>query len=642
MRYTHLFVAAALLFSLPTAALAVETSGTGSGYSTESMAGAALPAQTAATLPAPTAASEEITITDDTANGNQSAVPGTEESKTQKEKISDAKIIKSRFQNYVTTSTGASLDVFGAELFRKVPSTYAPLGAVQVNADYLIGAGDVLQVRGWGMVDINVTATVNRNGEIYLPKVGSIQVAGVKYRDLQGHLKKSIGKIYNNFEISASIAQTRSVQIYVVGHAQRPGTYTLSSMSTLLNALFTSGGPSGTGSMRNIQLKRSGQPLVSFDLYDILLHGDKNSDIPLKDGDVIFIPAVGPLVALLGDVKKPAIFEIREKSSIAEIVNWAGGFESSAALKNVIIEKNVDNHYQTVAELRAESSSIETELSKFMLQPADIIRVFAPGAIAIPAKVERAFVRFDGEVKQKGVFQIEKGETLRAFVARTGITEKGYIYGTRLSRESVKLEQQKKIDESVDRFEKDIQLNAKQRLSRENDPKQIALITREQEAEKMLIPKLRRVKSEGRIILNIRNPEATITDLPDFPLEDGDEVYIPLKLSTIDVVGSVYQQNTFMFEPERSANDYLMLAGGVSASGDSSEMYRICANGTIQSKRHGGMGGYINPGDALVVPEKIERGGRSFMAIFMENLQEWTTILYQFGLGAAALKTIRN
>ena len=642
MRYTHLFVAAGLFFSLSTAALAVETSGTGSGYSTESMAGAALPAQTAATLPAPTAASEEITITDDTANGNQSAVPGTEESKTQKEKISDAKIIKSRFQNYVTTSTGASLDVFGAELFRKVPSTYAPLGAVQVNADYLIGAGDVLQVRGWGMVDINVTATVNRNGEIYLPKVGSIQVAGVKYRDLQGHLKKSIGKIYNNFEISASIAQTRSVQIYVVGHAQRPGTYTLSSMSTLLNALFTSGGPSGTGSMRNIQLKRSGQPLVSFDLYDILLHGDKNSDIPLKDGDVIFIPAVGPLVALLGDVKKPAIFEIREKSSIAEIVNWAGGFESSAALKNVIIEKNVDNHYQTVAELRAESSSIETELSKFMLQPADIIRVFAPGAIAIPAKVERAFVRFDGEVKQKGVFQIEKGETLRAFVARTGITEKGYIYGTRLSRESVKLEQQKKIDESVDRFEKDIQLNAKQRLSRENDPKQIALITREQEAEKMLIPKLRRVKSEGRIILNIRNPEATITDLPDFPLEDGDVVYIPLKLSTIDVVGSVYQQNTFMFEPERSVNDYLMLAGGVSASGDSSEMYRICANGTIQSKRHGGMGGYINPGDALVVPEKIERGGRSFMAIFMENLQEWTTILYQFGLGAAALKTIRN
>ncbi len=436
------------------------------------MAGAALPAQTAAKLPAPTAASEEITITDDTVNGNQSAVPGTEESKTQKEKISDAKIIKSRFQNYVTTSTGASLDVFGAELFRKVPSTYAPLGAVQVNADYLIGAGDVLQVRGWGMVDINVTATVNRNGEIYLPKVGSIQVAGVKYRDLQGHLKKSIGKIYNNFEISASIAQTRSVQIYVVGHAQRPGTYTLSSMSTLLNALFTSGGPSGTGSMRNIQLKRSGQPLVSFDLYDILLHGDKNSDIPLKDGDVIFIPAVGPLVALLGDVKKPAIFELKEKSSIAEIVNWAGGFESSAALKNVIIEKNVDNNYQTVAELRAESSSIETELSKLILQPADIIRVFAPGAIPLQTKIDRAFVCLDGAVKQSGVYQIERGETLRAFVARNGITEKAYVYGTRLSRENVRIAQQKKIDESVDRFEKDIQLNAKHRRSRERDPKQ--------------------------------------------------------------------------------------------------------------------------------------------------------------------------
>ncbi len=638
MRYTHFFAATALIFAITTTVQATEGISSGSAFS---------PASMGAAFSAPSSGMGQTSITDATANDNQAAVRDAQENKLRNEDresiLSDTKYTKSSFQTFVLTATGTTLDLFGQDLFRNVPSTYAPLGATQVNSDYVIGPGDVLQVRGWGMVDINVNVTVNRNGEIYLPKVGAIQVAGLKYRDLQGHLKKSIGRIYNNFEISASIAQTRSVQIYVVGHAQRPGTYTFSSMTTLLNALFTSGGPSGTGSMRNIQLKRSGEPLGSFDLYDILLRGDKTTDMTLKDGDVIYIPAVGPLVALLGDVKKPAIFEMKEKNSLADIVNWAGGFKSSAVLKKVIVEKSVDNRYQTVAELRADSSSIETELSKFLLQPTDIIRIFSPGAIPMEVKAERQYVRFDGAVNKSGVYQIERGETLRAFVARTGgITEQGYVYGTRLNRESVRVEQQMKIDEAVDRFEKDIQLNAKQRLASEKDPVQIALITREQESQQSLLPKLRKVKSEGRIILNIKNPEASLNDLPDFPLEDGDKVYIPAKLSTIDVIGSVFQQNTFIYEPGHKTNDYLKLAGGVSASGDISEMYRICANGTIESKRHGGMGGAINPGDAIVVPEKIERGGRSFMSILMENLKDWTTIFYQFGLGAAGIKTLRN
>ncbi len=575
------------------------------------------------------------TITDD----RQSSLQQSNQRQDQRKQLKADSTLnkKSSFQTYVAKSTGDSLDVFGRELFRDVPSTYAPLEAVQVNSNYAVGPGDALQIRGWGMVDINLNVTVSRSGEIYVPRVGSVQVAGVKYRDLQGYLKKAVGRIFTNFELSVTIVKTRSVQIYVVGHAQRPGTYTLSAMSTLLNALFASGGPSTTGSMRNIKLKRGTGPLVSFDLYDILLSGDTSKDSALQDGDVIYIPPVGPLVALLGDVKKPAIFELQQKTSIAEIVRWAGGFESAANLKKVIIEKSIDKRYQTVAEIESDWASIETNLAQLDVQPTDIIRVFAPGTAPLEVKVEREFVRVDGEVKQNGVFEIKKGETLKALISRIGgTTDIGYVYGTRLNRESVRREQQLKMNEAVDRYEKDIESNAKQRLASENDPARITAIASEQESQRRLALKLRSVKSEGRIILNLKDASVTVTDLPDFPLKDGDKVYIPQKQGTVDVIGAVYQQNTFMHQPGRSVNDYVKLAGGVSPTGDKSEAYRICVDGTVRSSRHGGMG-TVNPGDAIVVPEKLKQGPG-----FMVALKDWTSILYQFGLAAVGFKTLQN
>ena len=224
------------------------------------------------------------------------------------------------FEEYVDGVTGKKLSIFGKDLFSDVPSTFAPLDGVQVNQEYVIGTGDELQVRGWGMVDIDVSATVDRSGAIFIPRVGSIKVSGVQYKDLQGYLKKAIGKIYTNFDLTASIAQTRAVQVYVVGHAVRPGTYTLNSMSTLLNALFTSGGPDATGSMRNIQLKRGKDTVSTFDLYDMLVKGDKSRDVTLRDGDVIYIPEVGPLVALTGSVKQPAIFELKGNASTGRCI----------------------------------------------------------------------------------------------------------------------------------------------------------------------------------------------------------------------------------------------------------------------------------------------------------------------------------
>lgn len=546
------------------------------------------------------------------------------------------------FELFVATVTGRPLAVFGTSLFTDVPSTFAPFDGAQVNADYVIGTGDELQIRGWGMIDIDISVTVDRSGAVYIPRVGSVRVAGVKYGDLQSYLKKSISKIYSNFELSASVAQTRAVQVYVVGHAVRPGTYTLNAMSTLLNALFTSGGPDATGSMRNIQLKRGNQTVTSFDLYDMLVNGDKSRDVALRDGDVIFIPEVGPLVALTGNVKQPAIFELRGETSMAEVVRWAGGFDSAAENKRVIVERNVDNRFTTIADFDAEKSALARTLGSIPVRATDVLRVFSPSAVPVQIAIQSEYVRVSGEVVKSGVFQIRTGETLRDLIMRMGgATENGFVFATQLQRDSVRVTQQLRLNEIADRFDRDLEAATSLRLRGTTDRDNAEFVTAELERQRSVARRLRSIKAEGRIALEMENDDALVRDLPPIALQDGDTIHIPRRPGTVDVVGAVFQPSAFAFRPRRTIKDYVGLAGGITANGDKSEMYVIRADGTARSSRNAGwyrgVGGFeSNLGDTIVVPEKIDK--RSWL----QNFKEWTTIFYQFGLGAAGLKVLQN
>lgn len=549
---------------------------------------------------------------------------------------------KDTFGAYVETVTGAHLPLFGESLFSDVPTTFAPANGNQVNGDYVIGSGDEIQVRGWGMINVDVTATVDKNGAVFIPQVGAVRVAGVKYRDLQGFLKQAIGKIFSNFELTASISQTRALQIYVVGHAVRPGTYTLNAMSTMLNALFTSGGPDASGSMRNIQLKRGGELVTTFDLYEMLVKGSKAQDASLRDGDVIFIPQVGPLVALTGNVKTPAIFELKGPTSVADVLNWAGGVDSAADQKQVIVEKTVNNVYQTVAQLTADQATLSAQLGAMPVQPTDILRVFSPSSVGVQAQLQHEYVRISGEASRTGVFQIEPGETLRELMARIGgVNERGYLFATQVKRESVRRTQQAKLDEIAARFERDVESAAQTRLSGTTDANAVALQTAEVERQRRTADRLRTVKAEGRIVLELASADAQVKNLPDLPLQDGDSIFVPRKPGTVEVLGSVFQQNSFLFRPNRNVKDYLLLAGGETINADTSEMYVIRADGTAKSARgtgwFSGVGGVsVNPGDTIVVPEKIDRSS------FRQSLKEWTEIFYQFGLGAAGLKVLKD
>lgn len=264
----------------------------------------------------------------------------------------------SDFQRLVQTSTGKLLPIFGQSLFT-APSTFAPVMNIPVTADYVIAPGDQILVRAWGAISVSQDTVVDRTGGIFIPRVGVIHVAGLRYSDLESHLKASVDRVFKNYELSAQLGQLHSVQIFVLGSVVRPGAYTVSSQSTLVNAIFASGGPSAEGSMRRIELRREGKTISTFDLYDLVIGGRMDNDSHLLPGDVLYIPPAGPRVALSGSIKVPAIYELKDGSTLEQVLQYAGGFTTTASLRTGTIERIQDRRERTVIQLQFDAKDMQ-------------------------------------------------------------------------------------------------------------------------------------------------------------------------------------------------------------------------------------------------------------------------------------------
>lgn len=275
----------------------------------------------------------------------------------------------SPFQQMVEATTGEKLEIYGASLFRHVPTTFAPTRNVPLGPSYVVGPGDELILQLAGQVNRQFVLTIDRTGAIQVPELGNVHVAGLTYGELQEFLNKQLGHIYRNFKLNVSIGSLRTIHVFVVGQARRPGSFAVSSLSTLLNALFASGGPLSTGSLRDIQVKRNGQTIDHFDLYDLLLHGDKSKDIALETGDVIFIPFAGPQVAVLGSVNHPAIYELKGQTSVAEALEFAGGESALASGSDVLLERVYEHASRDVENISLDQSKTER------MQGGDILSV---------------------------------------------------------------------------------------------------------------------------------------------------------------------------------------------------------------------------------------------------------------------------
>ncbi len=277
------------------------------------------------------------------------------------------------FQRMVYSSVGQMLPIYGAKLFLQSPSTFAPVDQVPVTSNYVVGPGDQLLVRVWGQINFNAEVTVDRQGMIYVPHVGAIHVGGAPYSDLQQQVRDGVARIYKNFDLSVNLGQLHPIRIFLTGQARYPGSYTVSSMSTLVSALFATGGPAPQGSMRHILLRRNGATVADLDLYELLVNGDKSHDVGLLPGDVIYIPPVGPQVAVYGSVRSPAIYELKDRketSTLGDVLMDAGGLTSTASLSRASLERIDGEQHQRALDVALDAAGKNTPL-----QDGDIVRV---------------------------------------------------------------------------------------------------------------------------------------------------------------------------------------------------------------------------------------------------------------------------
>lgn len=287
------------------------------------------------------------------------------------------------------------LKPFGYDVFANAPTTFAPSIDIAIPASYIISTGDVLSVQIFGKENNEYELTVSREGKVVVPELGAFKVAGMTFEEVKKYLKNEIKNKVLGVDVVLTLAELRSIRVFVLGEAFKPGNYLLSSLSSITHAIFSAGGISDIGSLRTVQLKRSGKLINNFDLYDLLIKGDSSSDTILKSGDVIFIPPVGQQVSIDGEVKRPAIYELKNKENFDSLLQMAGGMLPSAYPSSTIVERYNKRNLRSIINI---DLSLANNLEK-EVRAGDYIRVMATsenfensvsviGAVSRPGKYQ--------------------------------------------------------------------------------------------------------------------------------------------------------------------------------------------------------------------------------------------------------------
>ncbi|OGU15809.1 MAG: hypothetical protein A2076_14510 [Geobacteraceae bacterium GWC2_53_11] len=701
-----------------------------------------------------------------------------------------------------------NLKQFGYDFFENSGQLSQAIDTLPDSSEYILGPGDIVKLSVWGAVDLRQELTVDRNGELMIPRVGLVRVWGVSFDKAKVAINDAIKRLYRNYEMNLTLEKLRSVQVYVVGEVAKPGRYHVSAQGTIINALAAAGGPSANGSLRSIRITRGNQLIETVDLYDMLLSGDRSKDVRLQNGDTIFVSVIGPVVAVAGEVGRPAIYELKGKTSLSQVLKMAGGISASGSLARIQVER-LENNSRRIAldyeskeenpemalasvELRdqdmvkvfpvpatvrqvvvlngnvqqtgkyqfrpgmrltdlipstqallPESYLDSVEITRFsppdyqrelitvslrralagdqadnlVLQEQDTVKVFSRwemeekpkvavnGAVVNPgtylyypgmsvrdlvtaagsakrnafldqAELSRVvvsgdkaqsnriqldlgkalagdaahnlplqsddvlivrsiidwqdatdkFVTLTGEVRFPGVYSVARGEKLSSVIARAGgYTEKAYLRGAKFTRRSVKEIQQKRMEEILVKTERDIMQKQATLTATATSKEELEATKTALEALQKNTEKLRLLKAEGRIVIKLSNDKEYNESEYDLVLEGGDALDVPPRPSVVNVMGYVYNPNSFVYQNGHDAEWYLDKTGGPVADAEKSEMYIIRADGTVFSRQQSFFGSFLSSsleqGDTLVVPQKLEK------IAWMREIKDITQIL---------------
>lgn len=534
--------------------------------------------------------------------------------------------LPNEFEKYASQIADKPLRRFGANLLVPEARDFTAPPTTTVPADYHINPGDQLVVGLTGAVQADsLKLVVDQDGRIFLPRVGAIAVGGVRYADLQQVIAAQVARQYRDFHVSVSVGRLHGITVYVTGFAAQPGSYTVNSLSTLVNAVLAAGGPSPGGSFRSIQLRRGGRLVSDFDLYDLLLKGDKSGDAVLQNGDVIFIAPAGAQVAVIGSVNQEAIFEARAGDTLTDILRYSGGFSSVADSTRLLLldSLNLQTGWRQLN---------PADLANKPAERAQVLRVVSNLGIARPIGDQPILVTLSGEVNRPGRYYVPAGTPLSAVVAQAGgLTGAAYPYGTVFTRESLRLQQRESYARAVSDLE--YRLSAaplSSALARPGDIERLSSL-------RAVVEKLRERRPDGRLVLTI-GPDTPA--LPDsLVLENNDAVYVPPRPVSVGVFGSVSGPASFTWRSGMTIGDYIREAGGVQKIGDKGQTFVVRANGTLLAPRHGTFSGSIFaeralPGDLVYVPINPSRGET------WAKIRDLSSVLFSGALATASVVAV--
>lgn len=526
----------------------------------------------------------------------------------------------SEYESFVSAAAGTPLRRFGADLLVPGARDFTAGPTATIPPDYRLNPGDEVLLGLTGSVQAsNLRLTIDSEGRIFVPRIGAIAVGGIRYGDLHDVIARRVSRQYRGFQLEVTPGRLHGVTVYVTGFAAAPGSYTVGSLSTLVNAVLASGGPAAGGSFRSIQLRRGGKLVSDFDLYDLLLKGDRSGDAVLQNGDVLYIAPAGEQVAVIGSVNREAIFEVAPGETVNDAVRYAGGVNTVADASRLMVFDSLGRDGKGWEELSAADAGMRKA------RRGDIVRVLSQVGIARPLAQQSVLVTISGEVAKPGRYYFQPGTRLDQVVAQAGgLTPQAFPYASVITRESVKAQQQQSFDRAVQDAE--LLLTAQPVTSANRaqlvQPANLALV-------RSIVDQLRERRPNGRLVFDL---PVTAQALPGaLVLENNDTIYVPPRPVTVGVFGAVPTPASFAWRERATIGDFVQSAGGVQKLGDKSEIFVVRANGTVLADGKRVLRAPALPGDLVYVPIDANRGE------FWARLRDITSSLFGGVIGAASI-----
>ncbi|OSZ70698.1 hypothetical protein CAP39_06970 [Sphingomonas sp. IBVSS1] len=520
---------------------------------------------------------------------------------------------------------GRKLRRFGDTLLLPGGRDFATPATATVPADYVIQPGDKIELGLTGSLNGTTTLDVDTNGRVFITEVGAVRVAGFRNAELRDRLAQAIGSRFRNFTVNVVVRELRGIRVYVTGFAARPGSFTLSGLSTVANAVLQAGGPAAGGSFRSIKVYRNSREIGSFDLYDLLRGGRRITDVNLQNEDVLFIPPAGPQVAVIGSVQDEAIYELRQGETLADAVKVAGGPNTLADASQLVL-------YRSGKPEQAGPQMIPLAgAAGVAAEAGDIVQMLSQGSLIQPTNQQSMLVRVEGEVARPGNYYLPAGSRLADVLQKAGgLTDRAYPFAARFTRQMVKVQQQANYEEALRQLELTI---ASAPLAQ-----QIGLNEGDRDGQlrsaAATLARLREVKPDGRVVLDVAPGAMALPD--DIVLENNDAVVIPPRTSVVGVFGAVHRPTSFFLQPGRKLRirDLLENAGGAVRSADRANTIVIRANGQVLSRRLNALDAQALPGDVVFVPVRTQG------SLFWARFKDISTTLFGLGITAATLVAV--